>query len=90
MKSAVELDIFTKIAEGNKTAQTISEACSASERGIRILCDALTVTGFSSKQNNQYDLSEESAAFLNRHSPAFVGDAVDFIYRRCKGEVLTI
>ena len=79
MKSAVELDIFTKIAEGNKTSQTISQACDASERGVRILCDALTVMGFLSKQNGQFDLTEESAVFLNRHSPAFVGNAVDFI-----------
>lgn len=79
MKSAVELDVFTKIAEGNETAQTISQACNASERGIRILCDALTVMGFLTKENYQYELTQESAAFLNRHSPAFVGDAVDFI-----------
>jgi predicted nicotinamide N-methyase len=79
IKSAVELDIFTKIAEGNKTAQTISRACDASERGIRILCDALTVMGFLTKKNGQFDLTEESATFLNRHSPAFVGNAVDFI-----------
>jgi predicted nicotinamide N-methyase len=79
MKSAVELDVFTKIAEGNKTAQTISQACDASERGIRILCDALTVMGFLTKEDGQFDLTEESVTFLNRHSPAFVGNAVDFI-----------
>lgn len=79
MKAAVELDIFTKIADGNKTAQTISKASAASDRGVRILCDVLTVMGFLSKQGEQYDLTEESAVFLNRHSPAFVGGAVDFI-----------
>jgi 2-polyprenyl-3-methyl-5-hydroxy-6-metoxy-1,4-benzoquinol methylase len=79
IKSAVELDIFTKIAEGNKTAQTISRACKTSERGTRILCDALTVMGFLTKKDEHFDLTEESAAFLNRHSQAFVGNAVDFI-----------
>jgi SAM-dependent methyltransferase len=79
IKSAVELDVFTKIAEGNKTSQSIADACLASERGIRILCDSLTVMGFLTKQNNQYDLDDASAAFLNRHSPAYLGGAVDFI-----------
>ncbi len=79
IKSAVELDVFTRIAEGGKTARTIAEACGAKERGIRILCDSLVVMGFLTKENNQYDLSESSAVFLNRHSPAFVGGAIDFI-----------
>jgi 2-polyprenyl-3-methyl-5-hydroxy-6-metoxy-1,4-benzoquinol methylase len=79
MKSAIELDIFTKIAEGNKTTQTISAACAASERGVRILCDVMTVMGFLSKQNGEYDLSEVSATFLNRQSPAYSGDAVFFL-----------
>ncbi len=50
MKTAIELDVFTKIVEGNKTAQTIASACAASERGIRILCDTLTVMGFLTKE----------------------------------------
>lgn len=79
LKSAVELDIFTKIAEGNKTLEAISDACQASERGVRILCDSLTVMGFLSKADNVYDLTDISAAFLNRHSPAFFGDAVFFL-----------
>jgi hypothetical protein len=79
MKSAIELDIFTRIAEGNNTAQKIADACKASERGVRILCDSLTVMGFLNKANGEYSLNESSAAFLNRQSPMFLGDAVNFI-----------
>lgn len=80
IKAAVELDVFTKIADGNKTAEAIAEACGApASRGIRILCDAMTVMGFLRKQDNQYDLSEMSAAFLNRHSPAYCGGAIEFL-----------
>lgn len=75
MKTAVELDVFTKIAEGNQIAQTIAAACAASERGIRSLCDALTVLGFLSKQNNQYDLTDVSAA----HSAYTVAAAFDSV-----------
>ena len=79
IKSAVELDIFTQIAKGNKTAREIADACGAEERGIRILSDVLTVLGFLTKENDQYDLTEMSALYLNRESPAFLGSAVDFM-----------
>jgi ubiquinone/menaquinone biosynthesis C-methylase UbiE len=79
MKAAVELDVFTKIGEGNKTAQAIADASRAAERGIRILCDSLVVMGFLTKENDAYDLNEMSAAFLNRKSPTFIGDTVNFI-----------
>ena len=43
LKAAVELELFTKIAEGKKTAAEIAAATGAAERGIRILADTLTV-----------------------------------------------
>jgi 2-polyprenyl-3-methyl-5-hydroxy-6-metoxy-1,4-benzoquinol methylase len=79
LKTAIELDIFTKIDEGNKTVEAIAEACQASERGVRILCDSLTVMGFLSKTDGEYELSEDSNAFLNRNSPAFFGEAAYFL-----------
>ncbi len=79
MKAALELELFTKIAEGNKTAATIASACGASERGIRILCDTMTVMGFLLKQGNEYELNELSGAFLNRQSPAYLGGGIDFL-----------
>src|SRR2546421_4247826 len=39
IKAAVELDLFTAIAEGAQTARDIAARCEASERGVRILCD---------------------------------------------------
>ena len=79
LKAAIELDVFTKIAEGNKTAADISAATGAAERGIRILADTLTVLGLLSKSGSEYSLTPDSAFFLDRNSPAYVGSAVDFI-----------
>jgi 2-polyprenyl-3-methyl-5-hydroxy-6-metoxy-1,4-benzoquinol methylase len=79
LKSTIDLDVFTKIADGNRTAQTIAEASDADVRGIRILCDTLTILGFLTKQNDQYNLTEMSDAFLNRHSQSYLGCAVDFM-----------
>lgn len=79
IKAAVELDVFTKIGEGNKTPSQIAEACGAHERGIRILCDSMTVMGFLTKVNGEYELNELSASFLDRRSRMYLGGAVDFI-----------
>ena len=79
LKAAIELDLFTAIADGATTAESISARCNASQRGIRILCDYLTVAGFLSKQASGYSLTPTSAVFLNRHSPACMSSAVRFI-----------
>jgi 2-polyprenyl-3-methyl-5-hydroxy-6-metoxy-1,4-benzoquinol methylase len=79
MKAAIELEIFTAIAEGNTTAATIAKRCAASERGVRILCDFLTIHSFLTKEGMQYGLPADSALFLNQHSPAYVGGAIEFL-----------
>jgi SAM-dependent methyltransferase len=79
MKAAVELEIFTAIAEGNTAAAAIAKRCNASERGVRVLCDFLTIHGFLTKDGTQYGLTADSAVFLNRKSPAYVGGAIEFL-----------
>jgi 2-polyprenyl-3-methyl-5-hydroxy-6-metoxy-1,4-benzoquinol methylase len=79
MKTAVELEIFTAIAEGNTTAATVAKRCKASERGVRTLCDFLTIHGFLTKEGIQYALAPDSSLFLNRHSPAYIGGAIEFL-----------
>jgi len=79
LKSAIELDIFTAIADGANTSILLSAKTGAAERGVRILCDYLTIHQFLTKNNGRYTLSLESAIFLNRHSPAYMGTLADFL-----------
>ena len=79
IKTGIELEIFTAIGEGNTTAKAIAERCSASERGTRILCDFLTIIGFLTKQENNYELTPDSAMFLDKRSPAYMGTVTGFI-----------
>jgi ubiquinone/menaquinone biosynthesis C-methylase UbiE len=79
IKSAIELDVFTAVNEGNTTAATIAKRCTATERGMRMLCDFLTIHGFLSKEGTQYALAPDSAMFLNQHSPAYIGAAIEFL-----------
>jgi 2-polyprenyl-3-methyl-5-hydroxy-6-metoxy-1,4-benzoquinol methylase len=79
IKAAIELDLFTAIAEGATTPGPLARRCEASERGVRILCDYLTIQGFLTKSDGSYALTQDSAVFLNRRSPAFMGTVVDFL-----------
>jgi len=79
VKAAVELEVFTKIADGKSTAAQIAAASGAAERGIRILCDTLAVVGLLTKQGNSYSLPRDSATFLVKSSPAYLGGVVDFL-----------
>jgi 2-polyprenyl-3-methyl-5-hydroxy-6-metoxy-1,4-benzoquinol methylase len=79
LKAAVDLDLFTAIAKGSQTAAEIAGTCKASERGVRILCDCLTVLGFLSKADGRYGLTSDSAFFLDSRSPAYLGRALTFL-----------
>jgi len=73
MKAAVELEIFTAIDEGNTTAATIAKRCEAAERGVRTLCDFLTIHGFLTKEGAQYALAPiqlYSSTGIRRHISA--------------------
>jgi SAM-dependent methyltransferase len=50
-----------------------------SERGARILCDFLVVGGFLTNDGQEYRLTPDSAAFLDRRSPAYMGGITDFL-----------
>jgi 2-polyprenyl-3-methyl-5-hydroxy-6-metoxy-1,4-benzoquinol methylase len=79
IQAAIELDIFTAIGEGRKTAAAIAKRCQAAERGVRILCDFLTIHGYLTKDGVHYGLAPDSALFLDRHSSAYVGTAIEFL-----------
>jgi ubiquinone/menaquinone biosynthesis C-methylase UbiE len=79
LRGAVELDLFTAIAEGNTTAKALATRIQATEKGTRVLCDFLTVIGFLTKQDSHYALTQDSAVFLNRQSPAYMGSIANFL-----------
>ncbi len=79
LKAAIELEVFTAIGEGNTTPAEIAKRCGASERGIRILCDFLCIIGFLNKDGSRYSLSPDSAVFLDKKSPAYLGGILEFM-----------
>ena len=80
LKAAIELELFTTIGDGAGTAAAIATARGVPERGVRILCNYLTTLGFLTKTDDRYDLSADSAVFLSKRSPAYLGGTADFLY----------
>jgi SAM-dependent methyltransferase len=79
LRAGIELEIFTAIAEGATTVNAVAARCHASARGTRMLCDYLTVIGFLSKTGDTYQLTPDSAVFLNKRSPAYLGGMTEFL-----------
>ncbi len=79
LKGAIDLDVFTAIAEGANTSEALAEKCNTSEKGMRVLCDYLTVNEFLTKDGDTYTLAPDAAFYLNRHSPAYAGAVSGFL-----------
>jgi 2-polyprenyl-3-methyl-5-hydroxy-6-metoxy-1,4-benzoquinol methylase len=79
LKAALEIDLFTAIGEGKDQPALLAKRCQTSERGIRILADYMTVQGFLRKEDGKYQLTQESAVFLDRRSPAWMGSMANFL-----------
>ena len=79
IKAALELDLFTEIAKGNATADSLARRTGAAVRGIRILCDYLAIRGHLEKQGDRLRLTPSTAAFLDRNAPSWMGDVVHYL-----------
>jgi precorrin-6B methylase 2 len=79
MMAAIDLGLFTAIAEGADTPAALAAKVGSTERGARILADCLTIQGFLTKAEGVYALTPSSATFLDERSPAYLGSAKDFL-----------
>ena len=79
LRAALEMDLFTRIGSGADTISTLAEQSGASQRGLRILCDFLTVQGHLVKRDGRYSLPLHSQLYLTTTSAAYIGSAVRFL-----------
>src|SRR5215469_7707517 len=79
LKAAIDIDLFRAIGEGPGDVASLAKQCSASERGVRILCDYLTIYGLLVKEDGHYRHSPTSAAFLDPRSPSSLASIAQFL-----------
>ena len=74
LSAALELNVFDHIAGGSLTAGKVARAAEASERGMRMLLDALVGIGFLTKTDARYGLTDVARKHLLRDAPEYLGD----------------
>jgi predicted O-methyltransferase YrrM len=84
--TAVELEVFTVLGENAMTGEALGKALGLHPRGIRDFFDALVALGFLSRdgdgQQGLYRNTEETAQFLDKNRPAYVGGILEMCNAR--------
>ena len=86
LKTAIDLGVFRAVGEGPGDVASIARQCSASQRGIRILCDFLCIYGILIKEDGRYRHSPTSAAFLDPRSPSSLASIAQFLGNKAMRE----
>jgi ubiquinone/menaquinone biosynthesis C-methylase UbiE len=79
LRAAIDLNVFGVIGHEPMAAAEIAGRCGASVRGIRILCDYLTIAGLLAKSETGYMHTPTSAVFLSPGSPASMSPTIPFV-----------
>ena len=79
LKAGIELGVFNALGDGPSTAAELAAKAGVPERGIRILCDYLTIHGLIAKADGRYAHTPTSAAFLDNRSPASMAPTLPFM-----------
>jgi hypothetical protein len=87
--SAVELELFTELGDVSMTAEVIRDALDLHPRGIHDFLDALVALGFLARDGEgskgRYRNTAETAAFLDKRSPTYIGGILEMSNARLYG-----
>lgn len=76
LKAALELEVFSRIAEGNYSLPAFSRVTGFSERAARLLLDALSNMGYLVRTDFEYTLSPAAETFLVKGKKEYLGDVL--------------
>ncbi len=71
--SAVELGLFSELAQGPLDAETLRQRLGLRRRGLRDFCDALVALRMLERDDGQYRNAPETDLFLDRAKPTYIG-----------------
>ncbi len=80
LNTAIELELFTRIAHGADTVNKIAAELGVPARGIRLLCNYLAGAELIIKDGEELQLAEDTAMFLDNRSPLYIGGAAATLY----------
>lgn len=80
--SAVELGLFTQLAEGPLDLPTLRARVGLHERGARDFLDALVALGMLQRNGERYANTPATELFLDRGKPTYVGGLLEMVNAR--------
>lgn len=87
--TAVELDLFTALGNGPQTAEQLGNTLGLHPRGTYDFFDALVALKFLDRDGDgakgKYSNTPETAAFLNKKSPTYIGGLPEMLNSRLFG-----
>src|SRR5262247_901322 len=83
--SAVELGVFTELATGALTAESLRARLKLHPRSARDFFDALVALGMLERKDGRYANTPETAHFLDRSKPDYIGGLIDMLNFRLYG-----
>ena len=76
LMTSLELDVYSPLADGARTAADVARAVGASERGVRMILDVLATFQLLSKTGDRYELTPPARELLLPSSPDFMGQTL--------------
>ncbi|MDX1579166.1 MAG: methyltransferase [Gemmatimonadota bacterium] len=87
--TAVEFDLFSTLGDGRMTADELGETLGIHPRGRYDFFDALVALGFLDREGDgpegRYGNTPETAAFLDKSSPRYIGGMAEMLNSRLFG-----
>jgi len=83
--SAVEMEVFTELARGPESLESLTGRLGLHPRSSRDFLDALVALGFLERQDGAYSNTPSTNLFLDKHKPSYVGGILEMANRRLYG-----
>jgi hypothetical protein len=87
--TAVEFDLFTVLGDGQMSGPELGEKLGIHPRGVYDFFDALVAAGFLVREGDgadgKYSSAADTAAFLNKNSPTYIGGMPEMLNARLFG-----
>lgn len=83
--SAIEIGVFTDLARGPASLESLSGRLGLHPRSARDFLDTLVALGFLARDRDGYANTRETDLFLDRKKPSYIGGILEMANRRLYG-----
>ena len=83
MLAGMQLDVFTPLQAGPKTAEEIAHAIGVGPARLRLLLYSLVAAGLLNEQDGHFSNTPEASHFLVKGIPSYMMRTTDSLSSRC-------